>query len=89
MNTCYNALDRHVVAGFGDRPCFHHYSPLPAAAANPMKTLSYSEVLWEVQLLAGVLRYKLNVKKGDRVIIYVRVRSAMRGERADGPRRCR
>lgn len=36
-----------------------------------MKTLSYSEVLWEVQLLAGVLRHKLGVRKGDRVIIYV------------------
>jgi acyl-coenzyme A synthetase/AMP-(fatty) acid ligase len=60
-----------VINGYGDRPCFHHYSPLPAAVAHPTKTMSYSEVLYEVQVLAGVLRHKLGVKKGDRVIIYV------------------
>lgn len=70
MNTCYNALDRHVLNGFGERPCFYHYSPLPAAAAQPEAMLTYSEVLWEVQALAGVLRHKLKVKKGDTVVIY-------------------
>lgn len=60
-----------MINGYGDRPCFHHYSPLPAAVAHPTKTMSYSEVLYEVQVLAGVLRHKLGVKKGDRVIIYV------------------
>ncbi len=70
MNTCYNALDRHCLNGFGKRVCFHHYSPLPAASAQPESMLTYSEVLWEVQALAGVLRHKLKVKKGDTVIIY-------------------
>ncbi|KAK4702650.1 propionyl-CoA synthetase, partial [Phenoliferia sp. Uapishka_3] len=72
LNTAYNCLDRHVQAGFGDAKCLHHYSPLPSAAGTePFKTLTYSEVLWKVQVLAGVLRHKLGVEKGDRVIIYM------------------
>lgn len=71
LNTCYNALDRHVLNGFGDRVCFEHYSPLPAASASPRQTMTYLEVLDEVKALAGVLRHKLGVKKGDRVIVYV------------------
>ncbi|KAL8276541.1 hypothetical protein RQP46_011031 [Phenoliferia psychrophenolica] len=71
MNTAYNCLDRHVQAGFGDRPCLHHYSPLPAAENKPSRTLTYSDVLYKTQVLAGVLRHKLGVQKGDRVIIYM------------------
>lgn len=70
MNTCYNALDRHVLAGFGERTAFHHYSPLPAAAAQASRSMTYEELLWEVQVLAGVLRHKFGVQKGDRVVIY-------------------
>lgn len=33
--------------------------------------MTYLEVLDEVKALAGVLRHKLGVKKGDRVIVYV------------------
>ena len=80
MNTTYNCLDRHVQAGFGDLPCLHRYSPLPAAAkAQPYQTLTYAEVLWKTQVLAGVLRHKLGVNKGDRVIIYVSRREWGRG----------
>lgn len=50
---------------------FRHYSPLPAAKAAPERTMTYTELLEEVQVLAGVLRNKLGVKKGDRVIVYV------------------
>lgn len=70
LNTAFNCVDRHVEAGFGDRIAFHHYSPLPAAAKSPERSMTYAELLEEVQVLAGVL-YKLGVKKGDRVIIYV------------------
>lgn len=68
LNTCYNALDRHVLAGYGARPCFHHYSPLPFSSA-PRRSMTYAEVLQEVKLLAGVLKSS-GVKKGDRVVIY-------------------
>jgi propionyl-CoA synthetase len=33
--------------------------------------MSYNELLEETKILAGVLRHKLGVKKGDRVVIYV------------------
>lgn len=33
--------------------------------------MSYSELLEETKILAGVLRHKLGVKRGDRVVIYV------------------
>lgn len=78
LNTCYNALDRHVQNGYGDRPCFHHYSPLPAAVAHPERTMTYTEVLRATQVLAGVMRHKLGVKKGDTVVIYVSLRSIRR-----------
>ena len=70
LNTCYNAIDRHVLAGFGERVCFNFHSAYPAAAAVATRSITYEEMLWDVQVLAGVLRHKLNVKKGDRVVIY-------------------
>lgn len=48
---------------------YHHYSPLPANSIRET-TLSYSQVLVEVNALAGVLRHKFGVKKGDTVVIY-------------------
>ncbi|KAM0752423.1 acetyl-CoA synthetase-like protein [Meredithblackwellia eburnea MCA 4105] len=74
LNTTYNCLDRHVAAGYGDRPCLHRYCPLPAAngtGARPYETLTYSQVLEKTKIVAGILRHKLGVKKGDRVIIYM------------------
>lgn len=73
LNTAYNCLDRHVAAGYGHRPAFHHYSPLPQAKMAPKRSMTYAEALEETKVLAGVLQHKLGVKKGDRVIIYVRV----------------
>ncbi|SCV67911.1 BQ2448_5522 [Microbotryum intermedium] len=70
LSTCYNALDRHVQAGFGSRPCLHHVSPLPPQTRSS-KSMTYAEVLQEVKVLAGVLRHTLRVKKGDRVIVYM------------------
>ena len=66
VNTCYNALDRHVEAGIGDRTAIIYDSPI----TNTKHTISYAELLTRVASLAGALRAK-GVEKGDRVIIYM------------------
>ena len=66
LNTCWNALDRHVEAGRGDRPAIHHVSPVTGTA----RTITYRELLGEVAAFAGVL-HDLGVTAGDRVIIYL------------------
>src|SRR5262245_19270866 len=65
-NTCYNALDRHVLAGRNDQAALIYDSPV----TNTAKTFTYGRMLSEVQLLGAILR-DLGVKKGDRVIIYM------------------
>ena len=50
MNTCYNALDRHVEAA-GDQPALHYVSPV----TDTMQTLTYDDLLSEVSRFAGVL----------------------------------
>src|SRR5689334_21754292 len=65
-NTCYNALDRHVLAGRNDQPALIYDSPV----TNTVKTFSYGRLLSEVQLLGAMLR-DFGVQKGDRVIIYM------------------
>ena len=66
LNTCYNALDRHVVRGAGDRLALVHDSPV----TGTVRTFTYAELLSEVASFAGVLR-ALGVEKGDRVVIYM------------------
>jgi len=66
MNTCFNALDRHVRAGRGDQAALIYDSPVTGAS----RTFSYTELLDEVARFAGVLR-GLGVGKGDRVVIYL------------------
>ena len=66
LNTCYNALDRHVIAGRADQPALIHDS----AVTGTSRTYTYAELLDEVARLAGVLQ-ALGVEKGDRVIIYM------------------
>lgn len=66
LNTCYNAVDRHVEAGRGDQPAIRYDSPVTGAR----RTLTYSELLDQVSRLAGALR-SLGVEKGDRVVIYM------------------
>ena len=66
MNTCYNALDRHVTGGRADQPALIHDSPVTGTA----RTYTYSELLAEVARFAGVLR-DLGVTAGERVIIYM------------------
>lgn len=66
LNTCYNALDRHVEQGRGEQAALIYDSPVTDAK----KTYSYQELLDNVARFAGVLRDQ-GVEKGDRVIIYM------------------
>ncbi|WP_353648616.1 AMP-binding protein [Nakamurella sp. A5-74] len=66
LNTCFNAVDRHVAAGRGDQPAVIHDSPVTDAVT----TLTYRQLLVEVQRAAGVL-VAHGVGRGDRVIIYL------------------
>ncbi|MCJ8324335.1 MAG: AMP-binding protein [Rhizobiales bacterium] len=65
-NTCYNCLDRHVIAGRGEQVAFIYDSPV----TNSKKQYSYNELLAEVEAFALVLQGQ-NITKGDRVIIYM------------------
>ncbi|WP_312871330.1 propionyl-CoA synthetase [Amycolatopsis acididurans] len=66
LNTCYNALDRHVEAGHGDRTALIHDSPVTGTTAR----YTYAELLDQVARFAGALR-DLGVGRGDRVVIYL------------------
>lgn len=67
VNTCYNALDRHVEAGRGDQAAVIYDSPVTNFTK---RTLTYREMRDEVAKFAGVLT-KCGVAKGDRVIVYM------------------
>jgi propionyl-CoA synthetase len=66
LNTCYNALDRHVERGRADQKAIVYDSPM----AGVKRSYSFAEALSEVKALAGVI-VSLGVGKGDRVIIYM------------------
>ena len=66
LNTCFNALDRHVQGGRADQAAIIYDSPV----TNSKRKISYAELLSEVELFAGVLAAS-GVGKGDRVIIYM------------------
>ncbi|GLP79725.1 propionyl-CoA synthetase [Mycobacterium antarcticum] len=66
LNTCANALDRHVEHGRGEQAALIYDSPL----AGTKRTYTYRELLDETARFAGVLR-GLGVGKGDRVVIYM------------------
>jgi propionyl-CoA synthetase len=66
LNTCFNALDRHVAGGRADQPAVIHDSPV----TGDVTRLTYAELLEQVAAFAGGLR-GLGVTKGDRVIIYM------------------
>jgi propionyl-CoA synthetase len=65
-NTCWNAVDRHVLAGRGDQLAILHDSPV----THTKNGVTYAELQTRVASLAGALRAK-GVTKGDRVIIYM------------------
>ena len=66
VNTCWNAVDRHVEAGRGNQLAIIHESPV----THLRKGITYKELQTRVASLAGALRAK-GVTKGDRVIIYM------------------
>ena len=65
-NTCYNALDRHVLRGRNNQAALIYDSPV----TNTKQTFTYGRMLSEVQLLGAMLR-DFGVKKGDVVILYM------------------
>lgn len=66
LNTCANALDRHVAAGRGDNLALIYDSPVTGTD----RTYTYAELLSEVARFAGALKHA-GVGKGDRVVIYM------------------
>src|SRR6202035_68368 len=66
VNTCYNALDRHVAGGRADQLALIHDSPLTGRVTK----FTYAELLAEVKTLAAIM-VDFGIGKGDRVIIYM------------------
>lgn len=66
MNTCYNALDRHVEGGRADQTAIIYDSPV----TNTIRKITYRELLDQVSRFAGALK-GLGVNKGDTVVIYM------------------
>ena len=66
VNTCWNAVDRHVQAGRGAQPAIIHDSPV----TGTKHVITYAELQTRVASLAGALQAR-GVTKGDRVIIYM------------------
>ena len=65
INACYNALDRNVLEGRGDRVAFHF-----EGEPGDTRTITYSDLLSEVSKLANALT-EIGITSGDRVAIYM------------------
>ncbi len=66
LNTAFNCLDRHVLAGHGDRTALIWDS----AMEGRVERFSYAALLHRVARVAGALA-ALGVARGDRVVIYM------------------
>ncbi|GII21829.1 propionyl-CoA synthetase [Planosporangium mesophilum] len=66
LNTCHNALDRHVDSGAGDRTALIYDSPV----TGTVRTYTYRQLRDEVARFAGALK-NLGVQRGDRVVVYL------------------
>jgi propionyl-CoA synthetase len=66
LNSCHNALDRHVLGERADQTALVYDSPV----TDTVRTYTYRELRDEVAVLAGALA-SLGITKGDRVIIYM------------------
>ncbi|KAH6649772.1 hypothetical protein F5144DRAFT_588420 [Chaetomium tenue] len=66
ISTCYNCVDRHVLAGRGDDPAILYDSPV----TNTKQRITYSQLLDEVEVFAAALQEE-GVKKGDVVLVYM------------------
>jgi propionyl-CoA synthetase len=65
-NTCWNAVDRHVLGGRADQPAIIYDSPVTGVK----QTISYVDLQTKTQVLAGILK-DFGVGKGDRVVLYM------------------
>ncbi|KAI0601255.1 AMP-binding enzyme [Biscogniauxia sp. FL1348] len=66
ISTCFNCIDRHVLAGNGHQPAIFYDSPV----TKTKRTITYAQLLDEVEVTAGALREE-GVKKGDVVLVYM------------------
>lgn len=66
LNTCYNAVDRHVEAGSGAQPAIIYDSPV----TETVQIITYTELQDLVARFAGALK-ACGVCKGDRVLLYM------------------
>ena len=66
VNTCYNAVDRHVENGRADQAAIIYDSPITDAK----ETITYAQLQTRVARLGGALQER-GIEKGDRVIIYM------------------
>ncbi|MCE9678206.1 propionyl-CoA synthetase [Shewanella sp. AS1] len=66
LNTCYNAVDRHIEAGRGEQIALQYVSPV----TDTQYGITYNELLAQVSRLAGYMASQ-GVEKGDRVVIYM------------------
>jgi len=66
LNTCYNAVDHHVLTGRGKQLALIYDSPV----TNQVKKFTYEQLLEAVSKFAGLLT-SFGAKKGDRIIIYM------------------
>ena len=66
LNTCHNAVDRHVDNGHGDQPALIYDSPVTGTKS----ALTFAELRDETARFAGALD-ALGITKGDRVVIYM------------------
>ena len=66
VNTCFNAVDRHVENGRGDQTAIIYDSPI----TEKKQHITYAQLLEKTSVLAGALINK-GITKGDRVIIYM------------------
>jgi len=64
VNLAYEAIDRHVAAGKGDKIALHY------SDSTRNESISYAEMKRQSDKFANVLR-GLGVKKGDRVFIFM------------------
>ena len=66
LNTCFNAVDRHVLAGRGDQNAIIYDSPITGTKSK----MTFAELQRNTAKFAGMLS-RLEVETGDRVIIYM------------------
>jgi propionyl-CoA synthetase len=65
-NTCWNAVDRHVLNGRAEQPAIIYDS----AVTRTKQAITFVELQTKTQVLAGILK-NFGVVKGDRVVLYM------------------